>query len=48
MSSGMAGVVIIEGDFDDVPEIAAATERVLLLNEVLFDFRGAIESYDTV
>jgi FtsP/CotA-like multicopper oxidase with cupredoxin domain len=48
MTSGMAGVVIIEGDFDDVPEIAAATERVLLLNEVLFDYRGTIESYDTV
>jgi FtsP/CotA-like multicopper oxidase with cupredoxin domain len=48
MTSGMARVVIIEGDFDDVPEIAAATERVLLLNEVLFDYHGTIESYDTV
>ena len=48
MSSGMAGVVIIEGDFDDVPEVTAAAERVLLLNEVLFDYRGTIESYDTV
>jgi FtsP/CotA-like multicopper oxidase with cupredoxin domain len=48
MTSGMAGVVIIDGDFDDVPEIAGATEHVLLLNEVLFDYRGTIESYDTV
>jgi FtsP/CotA-like multicopper oxidase with cupredoxin domain len=48
MTSGMAGAVIIEGDFDDVPEIAGAAERVLILNEVLFDYRGTIENYDTV
>jgi FtsP/CotA-like multicopper oxidase with cupredoxin domain len=48
ISSGMAGAIIIEGDFDDVPEIAAATERLLILNEVLFDYRGTIENYDTV
>jgi FtsP/CotA-like multicopper oxidase with cupredoxin domain len=48
MTSGMAGVAIVEGDFDDVPEIAGAAERVLMLNEVLFDYRGVIESYDTV
>ena len=34
LTSGMAGVVIIEGDFDDVPEVVAANERVLVLNEV--------------
>ncbi len=45
---GMAGALIVEGDFDDVPEIAGAAERVLLLNEVLFDYRGTIETYDTV
>jgi FtsP/CotA-like multicopper oxidase with cupredoxin domain len=48
MTSGMAGALIVEGDFDDVPEIAGAAEHVLLLNEVLFDYRGAIEVYDTV
>jgi FtsP/CotA-like multicopper oxidase with cupredoxin domain len=48
LTGGMAGALIVEGDFDDVPEIAAAAERVLLLNEVLFDYRGAIETYDTV
>jgi FtsP/CotA-like multicopper oxidase with cupredoxin domain len=48
ITGGMAGALIIEGDFDDVPEIASAAERVLLLNEVLFDYRGMIESYDTV
>ncbi|MEP9376657.1 multicopper oxidase family protein [Aquabacter sp. CN5-332] len=48
MVSGMSGVLIIEGDFDDIPEIKAAAEQVLLLNEVLFDYRGTIETYDTV
>ena len=48
MTSGMAGALIVEGDFDDVPEIAAAAERELMLNEVLFDYRGTIETYDTV
>ncbi len=48
MTGGMAGALIIEGDFDDIPEIAGAAERVLILNEVLFDYRGTIENYDTV
>jgi FtsP/CotA-like multicopper oxidase with cupredoxin domain len=48
LTSGMAGALIVEGDFDDIVEIAAATERVLILNEVLFDYRGTIETYDTV
>ena len=48
MTSGMAGALIVEGDFDDVPEIAAASERLLILNEVVFDYRGTIEVYDTV
>ena len=47
ITSGMAGALIVEGDFADVPEIAAAQERVLILNEVLFDYRGTIEHYDT-
>jgi FtsP/CotA-like multicopper oxidase with cupredoxin domain len=32
----------------DMPEIAAARERVLIVSEALFNFQGAIESYDTV
>lgn len=48
MSSGMAGALILEGDIADVAEIAAARERVLVLNEVIFDARGTIEEYDTV
>lgn len=48
MTSGMAGMLIVEGDFDDIPEIRAAREQVLILNEVMFDHRGAIETYDTI
>ena len=48
ISGGMAGALIVEGDFDDVAEIADAEEHILILNEVLFDYRGTIEVYDTV
>jgi FtsP/CotA-like multicopper oxidase with cupredoxin domain len=48
LTGGMAGVVVIDGDFDDVPEVTGAQERVLVLNEVLFDYRGMLETYDTV
>jgi len=48
ISSGMAGALIVEGDFSDVPEVANAVERVLVLNEVMFDYQGAIEVYDTL
>ena len=48
ISSGMAGALIVEGDFADVAEIADAAERVLILNEVMFDYQGAIEVYDTL
>ena len=36
MASGMAGAVIIEQGFDQVPEIAAARDRLLVLGEVVF------------
>ena len=29
ITGGMAGALIIESDFDDIPEIAGAAERVL-------------------
>src|SRR3984893_15039026 len=48
ITGGMAGPLIVEGDFDDIPEIHGAAERVLILNEVLFDYRGKFETYDTV
>ncbi|MFN8590121.1 MAG: multicopper oxidase domain-containing protein [Thermomicrobiales bacterium] len=48
ISSGMAGALIIAGDFAAVPEIAAARERVMIVNETMFDYQGSIETYDTI
>ncbi len=48
ISSGMAGALIVEGDFPGVAEIANVVERVLILNEVMFDYLGTIEVYDTI
>lgn len=47
MASGMAGVIIIEGDFADVPEITAARDRVMVLAQVVYDSRGMIEDFGT-
>jgi FtsP/CotA-like multicopper oxidase with cupredoxin domain len=48
LTSGCFGALIVEGDFADVPEITTAQERVLMLSEVLFDYLGQIEHYDTL
>ena len=40
IASGAVGALIIEGDFADVPEIAAAQERLLVLTEAVFDRFG--------
>jgi len=41
---GLAGPIVIEGDIDKVPEVAAARERVLVLNELLFNPKGETPS----
>ena len=48
MSSGMVGVIVVNGDFADVPEIANARERVLVLTQVVYDARGMIENFETL
>src|SRR5262249_4476173 len=48
VASGMTGVIIVEGDFADVPEIAQARERVMLLAEVVFDAFGMVEDFFTL
>src|SRR5215472_17206240 len=48
VASGMAGAIIVEGDFADVPEIAQARERVLLLTQVVFDAFYMIEDFGTL
>lgn len=48
LASGMVGAIVIEGDFADVPEIAAAKERVMVLSEVVFDGHGMVEDFGTL
>jgi FtsP/CotA-like multicopper oxidase with cupredoxin domain len=48
VASGMAGAIIVGGNFSDVPEIANAQERVMVLGETVFDSFGTIESFDTL
>ena len=46
MTSGMSGVIIIEGELDKVPEIAAAREVVLLFQEMNLSSEGVVENPD--
>jgi FtsP/CotA-like multicopper oxidase with cupredoxin domain len=48
IASGAVGALIIEGDFTDVPEIAAAKERLLVLTEAVFDEFGMVEDFATL
>jgi FtsP/CotA-like multicopper oxidase with cupredoxin domain len=48
IASGMAGALIIEGDFADVPEIAAAQERLLELSQVVFNPWREVEEFATL
>jgi FtsP/CotA-like multicopper oxidase with cupredoxin domain len=45
VASGMVGAIIVEGDFADVPEIAQARERVMMLGQVVYDFAGTVENF---
>ncbi|MBC7953879.1 MAG: multicopper oxidase family protein [Rhodospirillaceae bacterium] len=46
VSSGMAGCLIIEGEMDRIPEIAAAAERVLMVQSQCVGPDGTCESYE--
>jgi len=48
VASGMLGAIVVEGDFADVPEIAQARERVMLLTEVVFDAFSMVEDFGTL
>jgi FtsP/CotA-like multicopper oxidase with cupredoxin domain len=48
IASGMAGAIVVEGDFAEVPEIAAARERLIVLHEVVFDALRTVESFETL
>ena len=48
VGSGMAGALIVEGPIDDVPEIAAAKERIFMFQAPIYDSMGKLESFTDV
>jgi FtsP/CotA-like multicopper oxidase with cupredoxin domain len=48
VGSGMAGALIIRGAIDQVPEIAAAPERIFVLQAPILDASGILESFTQV
>ena len=48
VGSGMAGALIIKGEIDQVPEIAAAAERVFVFQSPITDAAGMLESFTQV
>ena len=48
VASGMAGALIIEGGLDDVPEIAAAEEHIIMVQQIPYDQHGEIEDFRLV
>lgn len=48
VGSGMAGMLIIEGASDDVPEIDAATERCMVFQAPIYDANGKLEDFSVV
>jgi FtsP/CotA-like multicopper oxidase with cupredoxin domain len=48
IASGVAGTLIVEGDFQSVPEIATARDRVLVLGGAVFDEFGMVEDLETL
>ena len=48
VGSGMAGMLIIEGTIDDVPQIAAARELVFDFQAPIYDATGTLETFADV
>ncbi len=46
VASGMSGALIIEGGLDELPEIKAAQERVLVLNQIPYIYKNKIPDTD--
>lgn len=46
VSSGMAGMIVIEGGLDDAPSIAPAAEKLMVFQQIGYDENGEIENYD--
>jgi|AGTN01.1.fsa_nt_gi Putative multicopper oxidases len=48
VASGMAGVLVIEGEIDEIPEIKAADSKVIVFQTQRFDAQGMCEDYATL
>ncbi|MGE0536393.1 MAG: multicopper oxidase domain-containing protein [Pirellulales bacterium] len=48
LASGMQGALVVAGDLDDVPEIAAATEQILVFQQIPYDTSdvGVVEDFE--
>jgi FtsP/CotA-like multicopper oxidase with cupredoxin domain len=47
VSSGMAGMLIIEGGVDDLPNLKSIKQQVLIFQQLSYDAQGVLESYDS-
>jgi FtsP/CotA-like multicopper oxidase with cupredoxin domain len=48
LASGMAGALIIEGDIDEVPEIAAAQDRIFVFQQIPYNQQGTVGWDDVI
>jgi FtsP/CotA-like multicopper oxidase with cupredoxin domain len=48
VGSGMAGALLVKGDIDLIPEIAAAVERVFVFQSPIINGSGTLESFTQV
>ena len=49
VASGAAGMMVVRGTLDDVPEVAEAIERVMVFQSPVVDPKtGTLDSYDTI
>lgn len=48
VASGMAGALIVEGDIDQVPEIAAAEERIFIFQQIPYNAEGRVDWDDVL
>jgi FtsP/CotA-like multicopper oxidase with cupredoxin domain len=48
VGSGMAGALMVQGPIDQVPEIAAAQERIFMFQAPIYDSSGKLESFGDV
>lgn len=47
VGSGMAGALIIKGDYDELPKLRKAKQRILMLQQIAYDENGRIENNNT-